>query len=233
MYKRILLKISGKSLKKKNSFININIINHLIKEIKKIIFMNIQLSIVIGGGNIFRGNKYKDIGTDRITADKIGMISTIINGLILANHFRKKKINTEIMSAINISGICNIYNTDKALEIIKKKKILIITAGTGNHLFSTDSAACLRAIEINADLLIKATDVNGIYTKDPKKYKSAKFIKKISYKKIIKNKIKIMDITSFFIAKKYKLPIYIVNIYKKNFLYNILNNKDMNYTIIN
>ncbi len=224
MYKRILLKISGESLKK-NEFINKNIITFITKEIKKIYDKKIQIVIIIGGGNILRGKDLNYLNIDKIISDQTGMLSTIINGLILYNFLKKKNIDTKIMSTINILNICEVYNYIKINEYLKKNKVVIITSGIGNALFTTDSAACLKAIEIKSDILIKATKVNGVYDNDPHIYKNAKFFSKIKYKEIIKKKIKVMDTISFYIANKYKLPIYIYNIYKKNALYNIIMGK--------
>ncbi len=224
MYKRIVLKISGESLGKKN-IIDKNIIMFITKEIKKIFKNKIQISIIIGGGNILRGRNLNYLNIDSTIADQTGMLSTIINGLILHYFLNKKKIETKIMSTFNIHNICEPYNYIKIKEYLKKNKIVIITSGIGNPLFTTDTAACLKAIETKSDILIKATKVNGVYDSDPYINKKAKFIKKITYDKIIKKDIKIMDTISFYIAKKHKLPIYIYNIYKKNALYNIIMGK--------
>ncbi len=232
MYKRIVLKISGESLKNKKKIFNKNILNYLTQEIEKIFKLKTQICIVIGGGNIFRGRDYKKINIDQITADKIGMVSTIINSLILSKYLNSKKIKTIIMSTIYIPQICDLYNIENAINIIKNNKILIVASGLGTPLFTTDTASCLRSIEINADILIKATQVNGVYNKDPKKNTNNKFFKKISYQEIIDKKIQIMDINSLYLAKQYKLPIYIYNINKKNYLYNIINKKNKG-TIIN
>ncbi len=224
MYKRILLKISGESLKK-NKIIDKNTIIFLAKEIKKIFDKKIQITIIIGGGNILRGKDLNYLKIDKIISDQTGMLSTTINGLILYNFLKKENIDTKIMSTINILNICETYNYIKIKEYLQKNKIVIITSGIGNALFTTDSAACLKAIETESDILIKATKVNGVYDNDPYIYKNTKFYKKITYKKIIKKKIKIMDTISFYIAKKYKLPIHIYNIYKKDALYNIIMGK--------
>ncbi len=224
MYKRITLKISGESLGKKN-IIDKNIMIFLTKEIKKILQNKIQISIIIGGGNILRGKNLNYLNIDKTIADQTGMLSTIINGLILHNFLNNENINTKIMSTINIHNICEPYNYIKINEYLKENKVVIITSGIGNPLFTTDTAACLKAVETKSNILIKATKVNGVYNSDPHINKDAKFIEKITYNKIIKKKIKVMDTISFYIAKKYKLPIYIYNIYKKNALYNIIMGK--------
>ncbi len=225
MYKRIVLKISGESLGKKN-IIDKNIMKFLTQEIKKIIQNKIQVSIIIGGGNILRGKNLNYLNIDHTIADQTGMLSTIINGLILHNFLNKENISTKIMSTLNIINICEPYNYIKINEYLKKNKVVIITSGIGNPLFTTDTAACLKAIEIKSDILIKATKVNGVYDSDPHINKNAKFINNITYNQIIQKKIKVMDTISFYIAKKHKLPIYIYNIYKKNALYNIIMGKN-------
>ncbi len=224
MYKRIVLKISGESLKKKK-IINKNILIHIVKEIKKILKKNIQISIILGGGNILRGKDLHYLNIDNIISDQAAMLSTTINGLILYDFFKKNKINTKIVSTLNINGICDFYNHIKINKYLEKNKVVIITSGTGNPLFTTDTASCLKAIETKSDILIKATKVNGVYDSDPNINKNAKFIHNITYKNIIKKNIKIMDTVSYYIAKKHKLPIYIYNIYKKNALYNIIMGK--------
>ncbi len=231
MYKRIVLKISGESLKKKK-IIDKNILIFIVQEIKKILKKNIQISIILGGGNILRGKDLNYLNIDNIISDQVGMLSTTINGLILYDFFKKNRINTKIVSTINIKGICNFYSHIKINKYLKQNKVVIITSGIGHPLFTTDTASCLKAIETKSDILIKATKVNGVYDSDPNLNKNAKFIKNITYKKIIKKNIKIMDIVSYYIAKKHKLPIYIYNIYKKNALYNIIMDKKKEGTLI-
>ncbi len=220
-YKRVLLKISGEILKGKDFITDINIMDFISKEIKKIISLNIQLSIVIGGGNIFRGKYFSKIGINRVSADKVGMISTIINGLILNDYLNNKNIKTHLMSAIPISGICKMYNYEEAIKIINNNEIVIFTGGIGNPFFTTDSASCLRAIETKSDLLIKGTNVDGIYEQYKNK-ENKNFFKYMSYKDVLKKKIKIMDLTAFCLAEEHKLPIIILNIQKPNILYNII-----------
>ncbi len=221
MFKRILLKISGEALKTKEKIININIFKQLFKEIFNILKKDIELSIVIGGGNIFRGIQFKNLKIDRITGDKIGIISTIINSLALYSFLNKKKIKTYIMSSIKIDGICEIFNDKKAIKIIKKKKLIIFAGGIGNPLFTTDTASCIRAIETKSNLLIKMTNIDGVYLKNPNK-----ILKKISYDEILNNNINIMDKSALYLAKENKLPIRIININKINNLYNIIINNN-------
>lgn len=226
-YKRILLKISGESLKNsRNININLKKIKKIAKKIKEIIKINVQVAIVIGGGNLFRGLELKKIGINQIISDNIGMLSTIINGLILKDILNKLKVKTTMMSSIEINKICNYYNTEKTINLLEKGKVVILSAGTGNPLFTTDSAACLRGIEINADIILKGTKVNGVYSSDPFKNKEAIFYKKLSFKNVLNKKLKIMDSTAFILAKNNNIPINIFNINKKKALLKIIMGKN-------
>lgn len=226
-YKRILLKISGESLKNsKNVHINLKKIKKIAKKIKEIIKIKVQVAIVIGGGNLFRGFELKKIGINQIISDNIGMLSTIINGLILKDILSKLRVKTIMMSAIQINKICNYYNTEKTINLLKKGKVVILSAGTGNPLFTTDSAACLRGIEINSDIILKGTKVNGVYSSDPLKDKKAIFYKKLTFKNVLNKKLKIMDSTAFILAKNHNIPINIFNINKKKALLKIIMGKD-------
>lgn len=233
-YKRILLKISGESLKNPNNKnIKLEKIKKIAKKIKEIKKINTQIAIVIGGGNLFRGFELKKIGINKIISDNIGMLSTIINGLILQDMLKKIKVNTTIMSAIQIDKICEFYKSEKTIKLLKKKEVVIITGGTGNPLFTTDSAACLRGIEINADIILKGTKVNGVYSSDPLKDPKAVFYKKITFKKALKKELKIMDSTAFILAKNNNIPINIFNINKKKALLKIITGENEGTLISN
>ncbi|CAL4320371.1 UMP kinase [Buchnera aphidicola] len=223
-YKRVILKLSGESLMdhKKKKSINYFSLHFLSKEIKKIVDLNIELGIVIGAGNLFRGFQLQKIGLNRVVADHIGMLSTIINGLALNNSVSQMKIKTFLMSSIPINGICEIYNWRKADKLLSKKFVLIFSAGLANPLFTTDSAACLRAIEINADIVLKGTQVDGVYTKDPKKNIDAKLYSRLRYKEVLEKELKIMDLSAFTLARDYNLPIRVFNIKKSNSLLRII-----------
>ncbi|QJC33710.1 UMP kinase [Enterobacteriaceae endosymbiont of Donacia provostii] len=222
-YNRIILKISGEFLQGKNiSGIDNKLLNYIIQEIQSILPLGIEIGIVIGGGNLFRGRYCnKNNNVKRVLGDQIGMISTIINGLLLYNSFKNKLINVYLMSSLPIKSICQEYNIFKAIDLIKNN-IIILTGGLGNPLFTTDTTACLRAIELEADAVLKATKVNGVYSKDPINYSNAKFFNLINYDYLIKNKIKIMDNTAFLLARDYNIPIHIFNIYKPGSLYKII-----------
>ena len=224
--KRILLKVSGESLMGKLNYgIDVSTINKISKEIKKIYLKKYQICLIIGGGNIFRGIKGASEGIDRSTSDYMGMLATIMNGLSLQSSLEKINVPTRVQSAISMSQIAESYIRRRALRHLEKNRIVIFVAGTGNPFFSTDTAATLRASELDCSLIIKATKVNGIYDKDPKVNKNAKLIKKISYDQVIKDNLRVMDLTAISLAKDTKIPIYITNIFKENSLINVLNKK--------
>ncbi|NIH16638.1 MAG: UMP kinase [Buchnera aphidicola (Periphyllus lyropictus)] len=223
-YTRVLLKLSGESLIDINgsSKIHIKSLDFLSKEIKRIIDLNIELGIVIGAGNLFRGSQLQKMGINRVVSDHIGMLSTVINGLAINNSMNKMNIKTELMSAIPLNGICEIYNWSRAINLLSKKIVVIFSAGIGNPFFTTDSAACLRAIEVHADIVLKGTLVDGVYTSDPKKNNNAILYSKLSYKEVLKKELKIMDLSAFSLARDYKLPICVFNINKPGALYRII-----------
>ncbi|QJC35302.1 UMP kinase [Enterobacteriaceae endosymbiont of Donacia proxima] len=234
VYNRIILKISGEFLQGKNlSGIDNKLLNYIIQEIKSILPLGIEIGIVIGGGNLFRG-RYCDENNNikRVLGDQIGMISTIINGLLLYHSIKNKLINVYLMSSLPIKGICKEYDTFKAIDLIKNN-IVILAGGIGNPLFTTDTTACLRAIELEADAILKATKVDGVYSKDPINYPDAEFFHKINYDYVIKKKIKIMDSTAFLLAHDYNIPIHIFNIKKTGSLYKILTGKNIGTIIKN
>ena len=231
--KRILIKLSGEALLGKSKFgIDVSVLNFISSEIKKIFKKNYQICIIVGGGNIFRGIKGASQGIDRSTSDYMGMLATIMNGLSLQSSLEKINVPTRVQSAISMSQIAESYIRRRALRHLEKNRIVIFVAGTGNPFFSTDTAATLRASELDCKLIIKATKVDGIYSKDPVRYKNANLIKNISYNEVIKKNLKVMDLTAISLAKDTKIPIYITNIFKKNSLINVLNRKG-SYSKIN
>lgn len=233
-YQRIVLKISGETLQNsKKTGINLKNVNRIAKEIKELNNLKVQIAIVIGAGNLFRGRKLKKIGINRIICDQIGMLSTIINGLIIKDSLYKIKVKAKIMSAIPLNMLCENYNFQLAIQYLKKKKVVILCAGIGNPFFTTDSAACLRAIETNSNIVLKGTKVNGVYSSDPKKNPKAIFYKKITYKYALKNELKIMDLTSFILARDYNLPIRIFNINKNGALKKIITGEEEGTLISN
>ena len=226
MKKRILLKISGEALMGKLNYgIDVSTINKISNEIKKVYKKNYQLCLIIGGGNIFRGIKGASEGIDRSTSDYMGMLATVMNGLSLQSSLEKIGVPTRVQSAISMSQIAEPYIRRRAIRHLEKKRIVIFAAGTGNPFFSTDTAATLRASELDCNFIIKATKVNGIYDMDPVKHTRAKLIKKITYSEVINKNLKVMDLTAISLAKDTKIPIYITNIFSKNSLINVLNHK--------
>ncbi|MDC0037757.1 UMP kinase [Alphaproteobacteria bacterium] len=222
--KRILLKISGESLMGESNYgLDISTAKFISKEIKKIYKENYQICLIIGGGNIYRGIKGAAEGIDRSTSDYMGMLATIMNALSMQSILETAKVPTRVQSAISMSQIAEPYIRRKAIRHLEKNRIVIFAAGTGNPFFSTDTAAALRASEMNCSMIIKATKVDGIYDKDPIKYEDAKFYEKISYTKVLGNDLKVMDSTAISLAKESKIPILITNINKENSVLNAIN----------
>lgn len=222
-FKRILLKLSGEALMGDDSFgINPDTVNKIVDEIKQAKLLGIEIAVVIGGGNIFRGAALGTAGMDRATADYMGMLATVMNALALQDAMKHAGLVSRVQSAINIDQVVEPYIRGKAIQYLEDKKIVIFAAGTGNPFFTTDTAAALRAMEISADIMIKATKVDGIYSSDPIKNKNAKLFSSISFDEVINKNLKVMDATAFTLCRDQKLPIAVFNIFKKNALNNVL-----------
>ncbi|MDA0872993.1 MAG: UMP kinase [Proteobacteria bacterium] len=222
-FKRILLKLSGEALMGDDSFgINPDTVNKIVDEIKQAKLLGIEIAVVIGGGNIFRGAALGTAGMDRATADYMGMLATVMNALALQDAMKHAGLVSRVQSAINIDQVVEPYIRGKAIQYLEDKKIVIFAAGTGNPFFTTDTAAALRAMEISAEIMIKATKVDGIYSSDPIKNKNAKLFSSISFDEVINKNLKVMDATAFTLCRDQKLPIAVFNIFKKNALNNIL-----------
>ena len=231
--KRVLLKLSGEALMGDNSFgISPDIVNQIVIEIKKILEQDIQLAIVIGGGNIFRGISLGDQGMTRATGDYMGMLATVMNSLALEDAFNKNHIITRVQSAVNVEQIVEPYVRAKALQYLSENKVVIFSGGTGNPFFTTDTAAALRASEIDADIIIKATKVNGIYSDDPVKNQKAVKFDQISFDDVIDKKLKVMDATAFTLCREQSMPIGVINIFKQNSLYNFINKNFTDGTLV-
>ena len=231
--KRVLLKLSGEALMGENSFgISPDIVNQIVIEIKKILEQDIQLAIVIGGGNIFRGISLGDQGMTRATGDYMGMLATVMNSLALEDAFNKNNIITRVQSAVNVEQIVEPYVRAKALQYLTENKVVIFSGGTGNPFFTTDTAAALRASEIDADIMIKATKVNGIYSDDPVKNPKAVKFDQISFDDVIDKKLKVMDATAFTLCREQSMPIGVINIFKQNSLYNFINKNFTDGTLV-
>ena len=233
VFNRILLKLSGEILAGERGFgIDPDITNDLALKIKEVADKGIEIGIVIGGGNIFRGISSKDKGLDRVSGDYIGMMATIMNSVALQNQLEKLDCDTRVMSGLSIRQLAEPYIRRKASRHLEKGRIVIFAGGTGNPYFTTDTAAALRAVEIESEIIIKATKVDGVYDSDPMKNKNAVKYDTLSYKEIIDKELKVMDLTAITLCKENKLPISVININNKNNLKNFLFSSKIVGTII-
>ena len=222
-YNRILLKLSGEALMGQDAFgVNPEIVTKIVKEIKVAKELGIEVAVVIGGGNIFRGVALGAAGMDRATADYMGMLATVMNALALQDAMKHEGVVSRVQSAINIDQVVEPYIRGKAIKYLEDKRIVIFAAGTGNPFFTTDTAAALRAMEMNAEIMIKATKVDGIYSEDPVKNPDAMRYKTITFDDAIQKNLKVMDATAFTLCRDQKLPIGVIDIFKENALKNIL-----------
>tara|TARA_B100000287_G_scaffold148768_1_gene140474 strand:+ start:241 stop:948 length:708 start_codon:yes stop_codon:yes gene_type:complete len=232
-YKRILLKLSGEALMGEKDFgIDVKVLNYYAQEIKSILSLGIELAIVIGGGNIFRGVQVEEKGLNRVQGDYMGMLATMINGMALQSSLEKNKIDTRLLSAIKMEQIAESFIRRRAMRHLDKGRVVIFGSGTGNPFFSTDTAAALRAIEVGADLILKGTNVDGVFSEDPKINQNAELYTKISYSEVIRKKLKVMDMTAFTMCEENKIPIIVCNINNKGNLSKILNGDQIG-TLIN
>jgi len=226
--KRILLKISGEALLGNQQFgVDPKVLIYLAKEIRSITEKGIELGIVIGGGNIFRGEGLAQSGIDRVTGDQMGMLATIINALAIQDALEREGQVARVMSALKVNEVCEDYIRRRAIRHLEKGRITIFAAGTGNPYFTTDSAASLRAVEIEADLLIKATRVNGVYSEDPIKNDKAEHYQKISYNDFITMNLGVMDTTSIVMCKENNLPVRVYDMNIENALSEIIDGKEI------
>jgi uridylate kinase len=231
-YKNILLKISGEALMGDKQFgHDIEFIKGIAQDIKDLTQTGVRLSIVVGGGNIYRGEQAAAFGMERATGDYIGMLGTVINAIAIQNILESIGVITRVLSAIPMSTICEPYIRRKAKRHLEKGRVVIFAAGSGNPFFTTDTAAVLRAIEMNCQVLLKATQVDGVYSKDPKLYSDATKFETITYKKVLEDNLKVMDMSAIALARENSLPIMIFSIKNKGNLLNVLNNKG-NFTKI-
>jgi len=222
-YKRILLKLSGESLMGNGQYgIDSQRLNEYAIEIKEVVTQGVQIAIVIGGGNIFRGIKGIGDGFDRAQGDYMGMLATVINSLAMQSALENCGIPSVVLSGIAIDPLCKAMSRHRALENLNKNKVVIIAGGTGNPFFTTDTASALRAVEIKADVILKGTRVNGIYTADPEKDKNAKKYDTITFDEAYEKQLNIMDLTAFTLCKENKLPIIVFNMNEKGNLLKII-----------
>ena len=212
-YNRILLKLSGEALMGDQSFgISPDMIKYVAEEARSIFDLGVQIAIVVGGGNIFRGVSAASYGMDRVSADRMGMLATVINSLALQDALEGRGIQTRVQTAISMHEVAEPFISRRAIRHLEKGRVVIFAAGTGNPYFTTDTAAVLRAQEINAEVLLKATKVDGLYDADPAVQEVAKFIKKISYMEVLERQLHVMDMTAISLAMDNKLPLIVFNL---------------------
>ena len=226
--KRILLKLSGEALLGDQPFgVDPKVLVYLAKEIKSIVDNDVEIGIVIGGGNIFRGEGLAQSGIDRVTGDQMGMLATIINALAIQDALEREGLVVRVMSALKVNEVCEDYIRRRAIRHLEKGRVTIFSAGTGNPYFTTDSAASLRAVEIEADLLIKATRVNGVFSEDPLENNQAEHFEKITYDDFISMGLRVMDTTSIVMCKENNLPVRVYDISIDNALLQIVQGKNV------
>jgi len=225
--KRYLLKLSGEALIGKYEYgIDPDVVSEISSNIVEVSNTGNQLALVVGGGNIFRGAGLAEAGIDRVTGDNIGMLATVINSLALQDAIEKLGVQCRVMSAVRINQISEDYIRRRAIRHLEKNRIVIFAAGTGNPFFTTDTAASLRAIEINANMVLKATKVDGVYDKDPVKHKDAKLYKELTYNQVLNEELKVMDTTAVVLCKENNIPLRVFNMLKKDSLMSIINGEN-------
>src|SRR5690554_573504 len=231
-YKRILLKLSGEALMGKRQYgIDPERLKEYAQEIKQLTDRNVEVAIVIGGGNIFRGLSGASEGMDRVQGDNMGMLATIINGLALQSALENENIQTRLQSAININEVAEPFIRRKAIRHLEKGRVVIFGGGTGNPYFTTDSAAVLRAIEIDADVILKGTRVDGIYTSDPEKDKLATKFDFITFEDVLQKGLKVMDTTAFTLSHENKLPIIVFDMNTEDNLLKVVSGEKIGTTV--
>jgi uridylate kinase len=231
-YKRILFKVSGESMMGNKHFgHDIEAINIICNQIIEAYNLGYEIALVVGGGNIFRGVSVAAEGMERASADYMGMLATCINAMALQNILEQNNIPTRMQSAIPMNSICESYAKRKAVRHLERKRVVIFASGTGNPFFTTDTAAILRAVETDCDVVLKGTQVDGVYSDDPKKNPNAKRFDQLTYQEVIKNELKVMDQTAITLAKDNKLPIIVFSIANDNALSKVLKG-NLNHTII-
>ena len=230
-YKRILLKLSGEALSSDGEVLEPSILEQYAQEIKKIHDLGVEVAIVIGGGNIFRGASAAKVGIDRVQGDYMGMLATVINGMAIQASLEKHGMFTRLMTAVKIEAVCEPMIRRRAIRHLEKGRIIILSAGTGNPYFTTDSAAALRAIEIEADVVLKGTRVDGVYTADPEKDPTATKFEKLSFQECISQNLKVMDMTAFTLCMENKLPIIVFDMNKEGNLLKVCNGETIGTTV--
>jgi uridylate kinase len=226
-YKRILLKLSGEALTGSENFgIDPRILDLMALEIGQLVGIGVQVGLVVGGGNLFRGAALQSAGLDRVTGDHMGMLATVMNALALRDALERSSIATQVMSSIPMSGVVDHYDRRKAIRALSNGDVVIFAAGTGNPFFTTDSSACLRGIEVNADLVLKATKVDGVYSADPMKVSDAVRYDRLTYDEVLDKKLEVMDLTAILLCRDHNMPVRVFEMEKQGALLNIVRGGD-------
>lgn len=226
-YKRILLKLSGEALMGDDSYgINRVVIDRIVSEVAEVVALGVQVGVVIGGGNIFRGIAPAAAGMDRATADYMGMLATVMNALALQDAMRRVGLPSRVQSALNILQVAEPYIRGKAIRYLEEGKVVIFAAGTGNPFFTTDTAAALRGMEMNVDIVLKATKVDGVYTEDPKTHPDAMRYQRLTFDEAIVKNLKVMDATALTLCRDQKLPVNVFSIFKPSALKRVVMGED-------
>lgn len=222
-YKRILLKLSGEELMGKEGFgIDPKVLDRMALEIGQLVGIGVQVGLVIGGGNLFRGAALNAAGMDRVTGDHMGMLATVMNALAMRDALERTNISSHVMSAIPMSGVVEHYDRRRAIRYLKDGDVVIFAAGTGNPFFTTDSAACLRGIEIDADVVLKATKVDGVYTSDPMLNSDAELYTHLTYDQVLDKKLGVMDLTAICLCREHNMPLRVFRMPKQGALLNLV-----------
>lgn len=226
-YKRVLLKLSGEALMGEENFgIDPKVLDRMALEVGQLIGIGVQVGMVIGGGNLFRGAALNEAGMDRVTGDHMGMLATVMNALAMRDALERSNISTRVMSAIPMSGVVEHYDRRRAMRDLRDGDVVIFSAGTGNPFFTTDSAACLRGIEVDADVVLKATKVDGVYNADPMKDSSAVKYDSLTYDEVLDKKLGVMDLTAICLCRDHDMPLRVFNMNKPGALKNIMVGED-------
>jgi uridylate kinase len=227
-YKRILLKLSGEALTGTENFgIDPKILDQMALEIGQLVGIGVQVGLVVGGGNLFRGAALQAAGLDRVTGDHMGMLATVMNALAMRDALERSNISTQVMSSIPMSGVVDHYDRRKAIRALSNGDVVIFAAGTGNPFFTTDSSACLRGIEVEAELVLKATKVDGVYSADPMKVADAVRYDRLTYDEVLDKKLEVMDLTAICLCRDHDMPVRVFEMEKQGALLNIVRGGDV------
>ena len=232
-YKRILLKLSGEALGDGSVGIDPKILDRTALEIGQLVGVGVQIGLVIGGGNLFRGAALHEAGLDRVTGDHMGMLATVMNALAMRDALERANIHTVVMSSIPMSGVVEHYDRRRAIRHLEESNVVIFAAGTGNPFFTTDSAACLRGIEVDADIVLKATKVDGVYSSDPVLDKTATRYNQLSYDEVLEKQLGVMDLTAICLARDHDMPLRVFAMEKPGALLNVVVGEDEGTLIAN